>query len=80
MLSSTESLVFIGERRGESKNGTPYQFIKLANPRTFENYELFASGVSVSNLSKGSEVIIEVDLNSDFGRTGLVITDINKSG
>lgn len=80
MLSSTQNLIFIGERRGESKKGTPYQFIKLANPRTFENYELFANGISVSNLSKGSEVFIEVDLNSEFGRTGVVITDIKKSG
>lgn len=76
MLQTKMPLVFIDERRGESKNGKPYQFIKLANPQTFENYELFAEGIVV-DVPKGCKVNVELSLNSNFGRTGVSIVGMS---
>ena len=76
MLLSNEPLIFISERRGESKQGNPYQFIKLANPKTFENYEMFALGVSVGGLTKGDLVNIEVDVSAGYGKTNFNVVSV----
>lgn len=76
MLLSKEPLIFVSERRGESKQGNPYQFIKLANPKTFENYEMFAAGVSVSGFAKGDLVNVEVDLSAGYGKTNVNVVSL----
>lgn len=76
MLLSNQPLIYVSERHGVSKQDNPYQFIKLANPKTFENYELFAEGVSVSGLKKGDLVNIEVDLSAGYGKTNVNIVSL----
>lgn len=76
LLATKQPLVFIDEKKGESKSGRPYQFIKLADPQTFENYEVFGEGVVVSGISKGSKVNVEFALNSNYGRTGISVVDM----
>lgn len=77
MLQTTEPLIFVSERHGQSKSGNPYQFIKLANPKNFENYELFGEGVSVSGLSSGDQVYCDFCLSSGFGNTNLSVLSLN---
>lgn len=77
MLKTKEPLVFISERRGESKAGNMYQFIKLANPANYENFEFFGSGVSVSGLATGDLVHCEFDLSGSYGKTNISVASLS---
>jgi hypothetical protein len=78
MFKSEQELVFIDMNEGISqKTQKPYRIVKLANPRTFENYSLSADPhVKLATFTKGEKVLPKIDLVDFFGRTQVQLIDL----
>lgn len=81
MLKTKHELVFIEKNEGVSnKSGNPYCFIKFANPKTFENFNISAELKNNVDLSRGELVHAEFILKERFNNTNVIVTDIQPTG
>lgn len=78
MLSSTRNLIYVDLNEGIGKNSNkPYRIIKLADPTTFENFQLSADPeFKMQPIKKGEQVNIEAELSTVFNNTRITVTDI----
>lgn len=71
--------VFLEESSGVSQKGNQYNFIKLADPTTFENHLIsydpnFLQPTALQAISRGTKVEVAGDLRTPYQNTQFVAT------
>lgn len=78
-FNTQSKAVFLGNEFGEfdNDNGQKVHWnkIKFANPETYENHELsYRDGLDLSKLSKGQQVLLELDLEPTSKKSRVIVT------
>lgn len=79
MLKTTNELVFLSAdviTSNKNNNERVFRFLKVANPLTFENYQLNFDEHCKIDVKKGDRVHLELDLSEVYGRTQTVVTSV----
>lgn len=81
MLKTTNELVYLSADvvvSNKNEKERVFRFLKVANPLTFENYQLtFSEKCQTEHVKKGDRVHLSVDLAEQFGRTQMTVTSIS---
>lgn len=83
-FNTKQEAVFIKSDNGVFMNeetGQKFEWFKVifADPITFENHELgYSAGLNLSNLTKGSRVLLEIELEATSKKSRPLVSNFTK--